>query len=212
MKISVSQHIDKSPLNENGAYDYYYDFSQYDFSDGEVVYYARSYNDQADEAHFINGERDGKVFFLGAADFKTDLFIEACFYLQAIARPQLQYLGNEGYVPVAIDQTRVKPRLICLSDFYSSGDENAFFNWLTTIAGVITFSGKPYGLLVDVDTHLFRAESLRNMLALHHRYGLNMQALRMFETHENRAWFRDKNAYWYTAVFELMQHDKEEQI
>jgi hypothetical protein len=212
MKVSVSQHIDKSDVNENGSYDYYYAFTLYAFSYGEVIYHARSYSDQVDEAHFINGERDGKVFFLSNTELKIDLFIEACRYLNASACRQLTYLGNDGYLPIAIDQTRLKPLLICLSDFYSAADEKAFFVWLNAIAGVIAYSGKPYGLMVDIDIDLFSEESLRDLLALHHRYGLNMQALRMFETPANHTWFRNKNAYWYTAVFEPMLHDKEEAI
>jgi hypothetical protein len=209
MKVNVSQHIDKSDLSENGFYDYYYDFNVYAFSEGDVIYYARSYNDQPDEAHFTNGEREGKIFSLSDADFKTDLFIEACIYLHASAWRQLTYLGNDGYVPVMIHQTPLKPLLIGLSDFYSPADENAFFLWLKTIVGVNRFTGKPYGLLVDIDMAIFNEQSLRDMLALYQRYGLNMQALRMFETPANCTWFRDENTYWYAAVFKLMQIAKD---
>jgi hypothetical protein len=205
MKVRVSQHIDKSDLNENGFYDYYYDFNIYAFSEGEVTYYARSYNDEPNEAHFTNGERGGKVFYLSKADFKTDLCIEACLYLQASAWQRLRYLGKKGYVPAIVVQTPFKPLLICLNNFHSSVDENAFFSSLNVIVGVTRFTRKPYGLLVDIDMAIFGEQSLRDMVALHHRYGLNMQALRMFETPENHTWFRDKNAYWYGAIFELMQ-------
>jgi hypothetical protein len=202
MEVTISRHIDKSELRADGFYDYYYDFNLYAFSDGNIIYHARSYNDQHDEAHFINGNRNGKKFFIGNADFKTDLFIEACTYLQACGLIKLTYLDNDGYAPITLNQASLKPLLIILNRFHAPADEAAFFSWLKNIPGVVRFTSKPYGLLVDIDTDAFDELSLRAMLALHHRYGIGMQALRMFETPANSDWFRNYNAFWYAAVFE----------
>jgi hypothetical protein len=209
MQVTLSRHIDKSELRADGFYDYYYDFNLYAFSDGNIIYHARSYNDQPNEAHFINGEREGRIFFLGNTDFKTALFIEACTYLQACGLMQLIYLGNDGYEPITVNQASLKPLLIILNSFHAPNDEAAFFSWLKSIPGVVHFTGKPYGLLVAIDSAAFDEPSLRDMLALHHRYGLKMQALRMFETPANSIWFRDKTAFWYAAVFELTRPDEE---
>jgi hypothetical protein len=209
MQVTLSRHIDKSELRADGFYDYYYDFNLYKFSNSNIIYHARSYNDQPGEAHFINGEHEGKVFFLGNTDFNTDLFIEACTYLQACGFKELCCSRDQGYAPITINQNLLKPLLICLGRVFSLADESTFFVCLKNIPGVVRFTSKPYGLLVDIDTVAFDEPSLRAMLALHHHYGLTMQALRMFETPANSFWFRDRTAFWYAAIFEPMRPAEE---
>jgi hypothetical protein len=43
--------------------------------------------------------------------------------------------------------------------------------------------------------------SLRELIALHFRYKIYMKRLAAFETDENRKWFRNSRAYWYSRVF-----------
>jgi hypothetical protein len=85
--------------------------------------------------------------------------------------------------------------------YYSQLDGDSFFHWLTSIAGVIRVVGTPNGLEVTLRTSRLSERSLRDLLAIHFRYGLPMRSLAQFETPVNRAWFRSREKYWYEAVF-----------
>jgi hypothetical protein len=86
--------------------------------------------------------------------------------------------------------------------YFSAGDEAAFFSWLQTIPGVTSVEGQhPDTLAVEIDDSKFTDETLRELIAVHHRYGVDMRHLARFETPGNRAWFRKPSAYWYSAVF-----------
>ena len=85
--------------------------------------------------------------------------------------------------------------------FFHTGDERAYFEWLERIPCVASFAGDgPDGLQV----HLKRQPSqddLRQLLALCHRWGVDMRQLARFETNQNRSWFCAPEAYWHLAVF-----------
>ena len=86
--------------------------------------------------------------------------------------------------------------------YFSEGDEAAFFSWLEGIRGVKGVEGRfPDTLTVQIDDSQFTDETLRELIALHHRYGIEMRQLAQFETSGNRAWFRKPGAYWHKAVF-----------
>jgi hypothetical protein len=85
--------------------------------------------------------------------------------------------------------------------YYSQLDEDAFFHWLTSIGGVVRVVGTPKGLEVTLRSSKLSERSLRDLLAIHFRYGLAMRSLALFETRENRPWFRSPDKYWYAAVF-----------
>jgi len=85
--------------------------------------------------------------------------------------------------------------------YYSQLDEDAFFHWLTSISGVVRVAGTPNGLEITLRTSKLSERSLRDLLAIHYRYGLPMRSLAQFETPANRAWFRSREKYWYGAVF-----------
>ena len=84
--------------------------------------------------------------------------------------------------------------------YYSQLDENAFFSWLQSISGVVRVVGTPEGLVVTLRSKRISQAALRDLLALHFRYGLPMDALAQFETAENKSWFRSRQAYWYAKV------------
>jgi hypothetical protein len=91
--------------------------------------------------------------------------------------------------------------LICEGTYYSQLDEGAFFTWLQSISGVTKVVGTPDGLVVTLRSKRLSQAALRELLALHFRYGLSMQKLAQFETPENSTWFRSPQAYWYAKVF-----------
>lgn len=85
--------------------------------------------------------------------------------------------------------------------FYHPSDERAFFEWLARIPCVQRYDGDGRrGLVVRLKRRPGK-DDLRQLLALCHRYGVDMKQLAKFETAKNRAWFRDPQKYWYRAVF-----------
>jgi hypothetical protein len=85
--------------------------------------------------------------------------------------------------------------------YYSQSDEAAFFSWLQSVPGVVRTVGTAEGLVVTLRSRRLSQSALRELLALHFRYDLPMQALAQFETAENRSWFRSAQAYWHAKVF-----------
>jgi hypothetical protein len=85
--------------------------------------------------------------------------------------------------------------------YYSQLDETAFFKWLESIAGVLKVVGTPDGLMVSLRSARLSQPALRDLIALHFRYGLPMHALAQFETAENTSWFRAPHMYWHDRIF-----------
>jgi hypothetical protein len=86
--------------------------------------------------------------------------------------------------------------------FYHQNDERAFFEWLSRIPCVESYlGGREKGLVVQLKRRPGK-DDLRQLLALCHRYGVDMRQLAKFETARNRNWFCDPEKYWYSAVFE----------
>jgi hypothetical protein len=80
-------------------------------------------------------------------------------------------------------------------------DERAFFEWLARIPCVERYVGEGRRGLVVYLKRAPRKDELREILALCHRYGVDMRQLAKFETAKNRAWFCDPIKYWHQAVF-----------
>ena len=86
--------------------------------------------------------------------------------------------------------------------FYHPSDERAFFEWLSRIPCIKSYHGEgKRGLVVQLKRRPGK-DDLRQLLALCHRYGVDMRQLAKFETAENQGWFCDPETYWYRAVFE----------
>lgn len=85
--------------------------------------------------------------------------------------------------------------------FYHVNDERAFFEWLARIPCVKRYVGEGCRGLVVYLKRLPRKDELRELLALCHRYSVDMRQLSKFETARNRHWFRDSQKYWHHAVF-----------
>ena len=84
--------------------------------------------------------------------------------------------------------------------FFSDGDEDCFFHWLKSIDAVKDFVGGPKGLEVTL-TDPVDDPSLRELIGLLTRYGLDMKWLRNLHTQQNEGWFASEKMYWHKAVF-----------
>jgi hypothetical protein len=85
--------------------------------------------------------------------------------------------------------------------FFSAKDEDVFFGWLQSIGCIGRITGRLRSLYIP----LRRAPSdaqLRELLALFHRYRMNMRPLAILKTGRNAKWFADRDAYWYKKVFD----------
>jgi hypothetical protein len=85
--------------------------------------------------------------------------------------------------------------------FYHKNDERAFFEWLSRILCVKSVNGEGNDGLVVRLKRKPGNDDLRQLLALCHRYGVDMRQLAKFETARNRDWFCDPQSYWYKGVF-----------
>jgi hypothetical protein len=84
--------------------------------------------------------------------------------------------------------------------FFSDSDEDSFFHWLKSIGAVKDFVGGPSGLEVALEDPV-EDSSLRELIGLLTRYGLDMKCLRGLRTPQNEAWFADAQMYWHKSVF-----------
>ena len=80
--------------------------------------------------------------------------------------------------------------------FGSQLDEKHLFQWAMEISGALRW---------EQDTLVVRSRlseaSLRDLLALFHRYGIPMGQLAQFLTDKNKNWFAAPRMYWYSRVF-----------
>ena len=87
--------------------------------------------------------------------------------------------------------------------FFSQHDEDAFFYWLERLKPFATARGEGDSIMIDVATDTLDDDQLRELLALCHRYQIDMRSLLVFENRGNMAWLRNKRAYWHQAMFEI---------
>jgi hypothetical protein len=90
--------------------------------------------------------------------------------------------------------------------FYSEKDEELFSDWIKKIACVKNCYGKDIDIIIDLH-NVVSNKSLRDLIGLFYRYNINMSQLSIFETKENKAWFRNPQAYWYESVFMSLQQE-----
>jgi hypothetical protein len=86
--------------------------------------------------------------------------------------------------------------------YYSQYDEAAFFEWLDKLSCVSGYQGELDVLNIYVDVSKVDEYALRELLALFHRYAVDMKQLRTFDRDEFAEWFRDPRAHWHAAVFQ----------
>ena len=81
--------------------------------------------------------------------------------------------------------------------FYSQLDEDSFFSWAEKIECIVTIEA----LVISIDPTKVDDINLRDTIALLYRYGLPMRQLAKLVTKGNSHWFKNKEKYWYGAVF-----------
>lgn len=93
--------------------------------------------------------------------------------------------------------------LICKNViFYSSKDEEAFFEWIKKIKVIERSDSGPNELYLYVKEPVISDEDLDNLIGLFFRYKVDMKQLSCFLTDDNKSWFYDnKKAFWYEQVF-----------
>ena len=94
--------------------------------------------------------------------------------------------------------------------YFSGNDEIAMFEWLGRIKVVRSVTGRGRSLLIDLQ-RTPTDNQLRDLLALFHRYRMDMTPLATLLTHRNRVWFASRDAYWFAEVFNqaAMPHDQD---
>lgn len=102
MHVEHSHRIDASERDAAGRYDYYYEYDLYRFVEGTIGLVARSYIDEADEAHFLRIQIDGNERLMEDADLARPLFMATREHLRSIGKVQLRWLSGrgDGYEPV----------------------------------------------------------------------------------------------------------------
>jgi hypothetical protein len=85
--------------------------------------------------------------------------------------------------------------------FYSSLDETSFFSWANAIPAVTDVIGRGSSIIIRIRTKRISDNSLRELLALFHRYDILMEQLAQFRRARNESWFASPVAYWYKSVF-----------
>jgi hypothetical protein len=85
--------------------------------------------------------------------------------------------------------------------YFSRGDEAAFFSWLQGIPGVVSVKGSGRELHIRLRSKRLPAQTLRELLALYLRYSGDMAELAQFANASNSTWFSDPHAVWHDRVF-----------
>ena len=84
--------------------------------------------------------------------------------------------------------------------YFHQSDEAMFFAWLDRMEVVSGYDGRGEGLHI----HLARRptdDDLRELLAFHQRYSIDMRQLTSFKTSANASWFAAPGTYWHDRVF-----------
>ncbi len=84
--------------------------------------------------------------------------------------------------------------------FYSVGDELSFSSWLDNVKAIRRWEGKGDCILLHVPSRI-SDKGLRELLAIFHRYRIDMRQLARFQSPSNKAWFADPKKYWHKRVF-----------
>jgi hypothetical protein len=99
--VSREHCIDKMGPDQDGYYEFYYDYELFEFSLGTTILHGRSYLDDPEEAHLTGVEVAGETKFLAVTDLQGILPRAAIHYFHTCGKTQLNWLdpSNElnGY-------------------------------------------------------------------------------------------------------------------
>jgi len=102
MKVSCKHQIDASERDENGLYDWYYEYDLYEFQIGPIEVIACSYIDEPNEVSILSIIEDGaKLFPIKPSDIGKPELIQVLAYLKNTKHMKIfKYLGSKGYSSV----------------------------------------------------------------------------------------------------------------
>lgn len=101
MRIECNRTIDASVQNAHGAYEYYYEYDVYRFTEGPVCFLAISHLDEPDQADFVGAEILGNRRSMCTDDLLNPLFIDAVERLRTEGKARIRWLnGGLGYEDV----------------------------------------------------------------------------------------------------------------
>jgi hypothetical protein len=84
--------------------------------------------------------------------------------------------------------------------YFHQNDEAMFFAWLDRMGVVSEYEGRGDGLHIRLARHP-SDDDLRELIAFHQRYAIDMRRLADFKSSENAGWFASPGMYWHDAVF-----------
>lgn len=96
MDIRKSHHVENGEPDEQGLFDYYYEYDIYEFRENGVCYVARSYTDEPQEAHFLRKESEGSAAHLTEDDLENPLFRRAAQELKKEGKKEVRYFHFES--------------------------------------------------------------------------------------------------------------------
>ena len=86
--------------------------------------------------------------------------------------------------------------------YFSRGDEDALFAWLTRIGAVSGTRGVGDELLITIKDAAISDADVRELIGLFHRYKIDKKQLGQFLNKKNSLWFRDNlTAFWHSEIF-----------
>lgn len=95
------------------------------------------------------------------------------------------------------EQASLTANRVC---FFHQSDETMFFAWLDRMEVVSGYEGRGDGLRIRLARRP-TDDDLRELLAFHQRYSINMRQLAPFKTSANASWFAAPGMYWHGKVF-----------
>ena len=90
---------------------------------------------------------------------------------------------------------------IALPRFLSIADEDRFFSGFHGISAVREFTGVARGLNINLDGRKMSIQNIRELIALLHRYGVDLEPLAVLSKGRYSVWLKNPDAYWYKSMF-----------
>ncbi|EGG93159.1 hypothetical protein IMCC1989_1631 [gamma proteobacterium IMCC1989] len=104
MEVLKTHEIDCSEKDENGYYDWHYEYDLYEFSFGAIKLHARSYSDTPKEVSFFAYEKNGERSKYDNSLIEQPEFLKALKYLKDLGIYDKYCFFNGAYpiVPLSI--------------------------------------------------------------------------------------------------------------
>jgi hypothetical protein len=90
---------------------------------------------------------------------------------------------------------------IILGTFYSEGDENRFFQGLSSVRGLQRYVGLGRGLILTVSIGRLTRDSLMDLIALFWRYQIPLEVLASLGDKPKFSWLKEHEWYWHHNMF-----------